>query len=229
MKPFDLQRMLLDDLPLGFLGEVALRVLIIFLVVVFSLRLMGKRGVKQLSIFEIVIILTLGSAAGDISFYEDVPLLPVLVVFVIVISLYKIVTALIEKNEKLEKFLEGEPLIILRDGMFVSESFEKENISFDEFFMELRLKGVEHLGQVRLAIVEVNGDVSTYFFTEKDTRYGLSILPGSRRFSVKKIPTDGYYSCCRCGNTQEFSAGQSKVCAECKHSAWVPSINIPKL
>src|SRR3546814_12991272 len=71
--PFDWQRMLMDQYPAGFLLEIIFRALIVFLVVVVSLRVTGRRGVKQLSLFELVFILTLGSAGGDAIFYHDVP------------------------------------------------------------------------------------------------------------------------------------------------------------
>lgn len=44
---------------------------------------------RQMSLFEVLIILTLGSAAGDVAFYDDVPLLPVLVVFITLALLYR--------------------------------------------------------------------------------------------------------------------------------------------
>ena len=46
-----------------------------------------------------------------------------------------------------------------------------------EFFMELRLRGVEQLGQVRLAILETNGQISVYFFEDDKVKPGLLILP----------------------------------------------------
>lgn len=47
-----------------------------FTILLLTLKLAGKRGVKQLSIFETVIIIALGSAAGDPMFYEDVGIVP---------------------------------------------------------------------------------------------------------------------------------------------------------
>ncbi len=82
MKAFDLQRMALDKVPMEFLGEVALRSLYTFILVFLFLKLTGRRGVRQMSLFEVLIILTLGSAAGDVAFYDDVPMIPVLVVFI---------------------------------------------------------------------------------------------------------------------------------------------------
>ncbi|PVZ56629.1 DUF421 domain-containing protein, partial [Listeria monocytogenes] len=89
MKAFDLQRMALDKFPLEFLGEVALRSLYTFILVFLFLKITGRRGVRQMSLFEVLIILTLGSAAGDVAFYDDVPLLPVLVVVVTLGVLYR--------------------------------------------------------------------------------------------------------------------------------------------
>jgi len=89
MKAFDWQRMALDKVPVEFLAEVALRSLYTFVLVFIFLKITGRRGVRQMSLFEVLIILTLGSAAGDVAFYDDVPLLPVLVVFITLALLYR--------------------------------------------------------------------------------------------------------------------------------------------
>lgn len=91
MKAFDLQRMALDNVPVAFLGEVALRSFYTFVLVFLFLKVTGRRGVRQMSLFEVLIILTLGSAAGDVAFYDDVPMLPVLVVFITLALLYRLV------------------------------------------------------------------------------------------------------------------------------------------
>lgn len=68
MKAFDLQRMAFDKVPPEFLGEVALRSLYTFVLVFLFLKITGRRGVRQMSLFEVLIILTLGSAAGTSPF-----------------------------------------------------------------------------------------------------------------------------------------------------------------
>ena len=105
MKAFDWQRMALDKVPVEFLGEVALRSLYTFVLVFIFLKITGRRGVRQMSLFEVLIILTLGSAAGDVAFYDDVPLLPVLVVFVTLALLYRGIMWLMGHSEKLEDLL----------------------------------------------------------------------------------------------------------------------------
>ena len=74
--PFDWHRILLsDEAPPLFLAEVALRAVVMYLLILGALRISGRRGVRQLSLFELTIILGLGSAAGDAMLYHDTPLL----------------------------------------------------------------------------------------------------------------------------------------------------------
>ncbi|WP_285962120.1 DUF421 domain-containing protein [Pseudomonas tohonis] len=220
MSPFDWQRILIDQFPLGFLAEVALRALFAFMVVFAFLKISGRRGVRQISLFEVLVILTLGSAAGDVSFYEDVPLLPILVVFVTLLVVYRVTTYAMEHSRRFGAWLEGEPVVIIRDGLYDIDALARHNISSDEFFMELRRQSVEHLGQVRLAILEVNGDVSLYFFDDSEVREGLSVLPRQLRQTVERPSEDGLYACNRCGFTQRLARGQDAHCPRCDGHAW---------
>ena len=160
MKAFDWQRMVLDKVPVEFLAEVALRSLYTFVLVFIFLKITGRRGVRQMSLFEVLIILTLGSAAGDVAFYDDVPLLPVLVVFITLALLYRGIMWLMGHSEKLEDLLEGKPIVVVEEGQLAWEKLHAENMTEFEFFMELRVNSVEQLGQVRLAILETNGQIS---------------------------------------------------------------------
>ncbi|STV92256.1 inner membrane protein [Klebsiella michiganensis] len=54
--------------------------------------------------------------------------------------------------------------------------------------MELRISGVEQLGQVRLAILETNGQISLYFYEDDDVKAGLSILPSRFTDRFTTIP-----------------------------------------
>src|SRR5687768_14561722 len=173
----DWKVLLLGEEKWSFLVETAFRSLIMFLVILFSLRLLGKRGVKQLSVFELGVIIGLGSAAGDPMFYKDVGLLPGLVVFTIVLSLYRFVTWLIDKNSRFEQFVEGKPTIIIEDGLFLVQNFKQETIAHDEFFAGLRLNSISHLGQIKLAIIETNGEISIFFQPDDEVKWGLPILP----------------------------------------------------
>ncbi|QEC53021.1 uncharacterized membrane protein YcaP (DUF421 family) [Anseongella ginsenosidimutans] len=212
--PFDWQRILMDQYPGGFLLEVVFRALVIFLVVMISLRITGKRGVKQLSLFELVFILTLGSAGGDVIFYEDVPLVPVIVTFAAIIGIYFVTVYFISRNEKIEKWMEGEPLCIIENGHFVMKYIERENFSPEEVCMELRIRSVEHIGQVKSAILETSGEMSVFFYPDEDVRPGMPTLPWERQ-AGRETEAGQFYACARCGNTEKAALSGKYKCVRC--------------
>lgn len=204
-----------------FLLEVLLRCFISFIVVLLALRLTGKKGVRQLTVFELVIILTLGSAAGDMGFYSEVGVLPAVVTIISIIIFYRAITYLLLKSDKIEKLIEGEPVVIIKNGRYTEAIVKNENISFDEFFMELRLAGIEHLGQVKYAILEVNGGVSVFKQSKNDIRPGLHILPDKvKKFYTAQYPRDGHYACVCCGYTESKIQGPVDTCNSCGKVKW---------
>lgn len=225
MSPFDIQRMLIDEFPFAFLLEVGFRATLAFLAVFLFLKSSGRRGIRQLSLFELVVILTLGSAAGDVSFYHDVPLLPVAVVFSTLLLLYRITVFAMTKSKKFESWIDGMPVTVISNGLYEIKAFDTLNMSYSELLMELRQQGVEHLGQVRLALVETDGDVSLYFYEEEDLRPGLSVLPQEHRSEFKKIPVSAIYCCVKCGAAQSIDKEHEARCLRCDHDIWSAALN----
>jgi uncharacterized membrane protein YcaP (DUF421 family) len=221
---FEPARMFLKDLPLAFLGEVALRSLFAYVVVFLFLKFSGRRGIRQLSLFELVVILTLGSAAGDVAFYEDVPMLPVAMVFLTLLGVYRLTTFAMAHSKRLEQWMDGKPVTVIEDGLYKLESLEGLNMSSSELFMELRQRGVEHLGQVRLAILEIDGNVSLYFFEPQDVRPGLSVLPPPHREVVTQPPSSGLYCCVRCGQPVALKASILSRCPRCQNGTWSKAV-----
>lgn len=220
MSPFDMQRMLLDEFPLSFLLEVGFRATFAFLAVFLFLKSSGRRGIRQMSLFELVVILTLGSAAGDVTFYHDVPLLPVTVVFLTLLLIYRLIVMATTKSRKFEAWIDGLPVTVISHGMFEMKAFDTLNMSNSELLMELRQQGVEHLGQVRLGIVETDGDLSLYFHDEKDLCPGLSVLPKEHRPEFQKVPASALYCCVKCGFAQAIDKEQEARCLRCSHDIW---------
>lgn len=220
MKAFDWHRMALDKVPVDFLAEVALRSVYTFVLVFIFLKITGRRGVRQMSLFEVLIILTLGSAAGDVAFYDDVPMLPVLVVFVTLALLYRLIMWLMGKSETLENLLEGKPIPVIEQGELAWKNLQAENMTEFEFFMELRINGIEQLGQVRLAILETNGQISLYYYADRDVKAGLSILPPPHNASFATIPRDDEYACVRCSAVLKLRAGDKQLCPRCANAEW---------
>lgn len=222
---FNWKQLLLGNEEWWFLPEVLLRAFIMFIIILTSLRILGKRGVKQLSIFELVVIIGLGSAAGDPMFYKDVGIVPAIIVFTVVVGLYTLITYLIGINKKFEKLIEGAPVCLIKDGVFSIENFKKEILGEDEFFAELRMQGVSQLGQIEQAIEESSGNISIFYYPDEEVKYGLPIMPGSLDNSLQKITDTNNYSCIFCGYTAKLEPATKIICPGCKRCEWIKATN----
>ena len=117
----DFEQMLFHDLDWSFAAEIGLRTLVMFTVILLFLRLSGKKGVRQLSIFEVAIVIGLGSAAGDPMSNEQNAIVPALIVFSTILLFYRFITWLASRSEKFESVLEGDPIYVIEDGSIRAE------------------------------------------------------------------------------------------------------------
>ncbi|WP_336931685.1 DUF421 domain-containing protein [Acinetobacter bereziniae] len=207
--------------------EIIIRCFVMFLLILIFLKLSGKRGIRQLSIFEVAIILSLGSAAGDPMFIDDAPIAQAFVVMCTIIILYRLITWVMMKSKQFEILLEGKPLIIVENGLMVIQDIQKEKYSHDEFFAEMRQQSVEHLGQVRVALLETDGCLSLLFYTKEETKWGLPLFPQDYK-KTDCLETELFYSCMYCGMTQRlFNLEQE--CVRCKGKDWAKSLQTPHI
>lgn len=216
----DWNRIFLQDFSWIFALEIIFRGIIMFAVVMVVLKIAGKRGVRQLSVFELAIIISLGSAVGDPMIYDDVGILPAALLCFTVILFYRFIIFVAATYKPAEIFLEGAPVYIIENGVMVHRKTDSENIANDEFFSELRLKGVEHLGQVRASILETTGSISVFFYEDADVIPGLPILPKLFNHQFDKILKEDDYACSKCGKVRHIQSGKH-CCHECSNTKWV--------
>jgi len=222
----DFKQIFLNDMDMSLILEIGLRTFIMFMLVLVFLRSTGKKGVRQLSIFEVAIIISLGSAAGDPMLNSESAILPSLLVFVIILILYRIITFMAAKSQKVEDILEGKPMYIVEDGVFTMQEEGDANFAKDEFFAEMRAQNIEHLGQVRTALLESNGQVSFLFFTPDEERKGLPIYPKPYQKKSETIGSPGDYACTHCAKVAHLSIPGS--CSRCGKKEWVEAIDAPR-
>jgi uncharacterized membrane protein YcaP (DUF421 family) len=227
---FDLYRIFVGDQPLTLVVEILFRTAVMYLYVLLLLRLVGKRGMGQLSPFEFTIIIALGSAVGDPMFYPEIPLLHGLVVISAVVAMTRIVTYLSNRSEAVEVFLEGQPSSVVTDGELNLEALDGERFSREELFMLLRERNVSQLGQVRQAYLEPSGAVSAFRAQEGQCKPGLPIIPPYDEITaaeglvvatrMRRIGV--LYACWKCGHAEEIaSPGISTKCGRCGGDQWV--------
>src|SRR5688572_4482721 len=220
----DWRTFLLGEEEWNFLYEVLLRSAVMFLVAISAMRILGRRGTKQ-GVFELVLIITLGSAAGDPMFYKKVGVLPAILVFVCVVIMYKIINFLTARVQALDDLIEGTHARLVKNCRFAVENSQLENLRHDELFEDLRLHGVKHLGQIESAYIEASGQLSVYFLPDEKVEYGLPVLPELFEKQIEEIKDKGIYSCSHCGDTKEIGPARHHSCEICENKIWVKSIN----
>jgi uncharacterized membrane protein YcaP (DUF421 family) len=221
IKGFDWHRIFYaEKIPMSYLAEIGVRTVIMFLALILVLKWISKRGVKQLSVFELALLIALGSATGDPMFYHYVPVSYGIVVLIVVIFLYKIITTLAAKSKKLELILEGKPICLLTNGRIDYKNYQKAGLPYDKFFAELRLKNVAQLGQVKKVYLETSGEMSVYMFADEEVCLGLPIYPELIENPLENIDDLDHYACIYCGNIQSINHSK-KVCLVCGNNQWL--------
>ncbi len=222
-----MEKILLDGVEWQFALEIVGRTIIMFLLIILVLRLSGKRGVRQLTLFEVAIILGLGSAAGDPMFQEDIPILYAVVVLFSTVLIYKFITWSASKSLYIHRILEGKEMVVVKKGVFDIKHENDNDFSVMEFFTELRNQSVEHLGQVKLALLETDGTLSILFYPDDEVKYGLPLFPTA----YKPIGSDqisGHpLACMYCGFVQQSYIVRS--CKRCKQEKWTIAMNTKRI
>lgn len=226
---FDLKRIFLGSEPPWFLLEILFRTSVLFLFLLGLLRLLGPRSVGQITLFEFALIIALGSAAGDPMFYPDVPLLHGMAVITVIVLFQRVLVALNRRNRKVEEAVEGKPMRLVYDGKIDREGLKDALLTRDEFALELRQAGIEHLGQVWRAYMEVDGKVSAFLRPVDEVTPGLSMLPYDADAQQWKqdqtVPESQWYACNECGSVAQLEQGDPfPSCPECDSAEWTAAV-----
>lgn len=214
----------LHDLDWRLASQIVIKTLIMFGLILAFLRLSGKKGVRQLSVFEVAIIIGLGSAAGDPMANADTAILPAVLVFTTILLLYRGLTWVAARSERFERVLEGTPLYVIQQGEFVLVADNERTYAKDEFFAEMRQQNIDHVGQVETAILETNGQVSFFYYTDEQVQPGLPILPHLYNQKRSTVAEPGQYACTTCGHVAQVIS-DPLTCGRCQQSEWVKAIH----
>lgn len=180
---FDWERLIIGVPPAFYYAEIAFKTLILFGILLLVLRILGKRAHDNLSPMQQMLLIALGSAAGDVMLYPDVPLGYAAVILLGVSAL----TVLLEKAgirfRPVRDYIESRPKVLVRDGDVDWNALKCERTTRRELFAALRAKDARSLGRVHAAILEVSGDISVFLNDKEDgsddlLRYLLEDDPG---------------------------------------------------
>jgi len=143
--------------------EVVLRTVIVFFFTFLMMRLRGNKQLMQMNVFDIIIIIALGSAVGDAMIYGDtvIPLVSSLTaIATLVILILAIENVLAIAPSKIVKLIEGVEVVLIKDGVVDNGALKRVNIHEDELKSRLRSRNIHHFSQVKIAYLEPDGSIS---------------------------------------------------------------------
>lgn len=169
--------MFLGEQPPLYFVEIVLRVILIYGFSVLALRYMGKRGVRQLTPFEFVVIIALGSATGDSMFYPEVPILYAWLVIAAMVGLDTLVVNLQARSRRANAFMEGLPRLLIHDGRILEEELAAERMRIDELLSRLREQNIVNTGEIRYAFLEPSGNLGIIRHDPQEQKTGHDTVP----------------------------------------------------
>lgn len=148
--------------------QVLLRTIIGYFILILMLKIMGKREIGQLSLFDLIILLSIadimiiGIENYNINYW--LVLLPILSLTL----LQKIISFIILKSTKLRKLFDGQESVIIFRGKVNIQEMKKLCYNFDDLLSQLRQKDVRNIDEVEYAILENGGKLSVFKYAETD-------------------------------------------------------------
>lgn len=156
-----------------------IRATILYLAIIFLMRLMGKRQIGELQPSELVVTILLSEIASIPMQDNRVPILHSIVALFALVA-YEIFSSVIGlKSNKLRSLIQGHPVIVIRDGKIDMKALKKLRMSVNDLMSLLRQKDVFDISQVSYAIFETNGKISVLLKPENrnSTAKDLGIFP----------------------------------------------------
>lgn len=139
---------------------VSIRTAVLYILVVFTMRLMGKRQIGELQPYEFVITIMISDLASLPMQDARLPLLQGIIPIITLLFLKTILTQIGLKFQCTRKYVDGEPCILICNGKINYSTLKKQQLNIDELLEELRLANYFNLEEIQYAILENDGQIS---------------------------------------------------------------------
>lgn len=137
-----------------------IRTLILYFLVIVSIRLMGKRQVGELQPYELVITLMISDLASLPMQDTRLPLLLGIIPIVSLLFIKMLLSELQQRSPLFERILDGSPSIIISHGKLNLSIIKKQRLTINDILEELRSAGYLDIKDIQYAVIETNGTIS---------------------------------------------------------------------
>ena len=140
--------------------EFVFRALVVYTTVLVMVRVAGKRALGQFTPFDMLLIVLLGNAVQNALLGPDTSLGGGLLLAATLVALNYGVGWVTSRSPRVERWVEGEPVVLARSGHLFRQVLRRELVSRADFEAAMRDQGCEQIEDVALALLETNGHIT---------------------------------------------------------------------
>jgi uncharacterized membrane protein YcaP (DUF421 family) len=140
--------------------DLVFRAAAVFILIFIVTRVIGKRELGSLEPFDLILLIVIGDLVQQGVTQNDYSVTGAFIV-IATIGLMTVGTSYLSfRFRPLRRVMEGEPVVLMENGRPIEQNLRRERITLDEIAEKARIEQVESLDDVRLAVLETNGEIS---------------------------------------------------------------------
>ena len=142
--------------------QILFRTVFLYLLVLVVFRLMGKREVGELSIMDLVVFVLIAECVAFALDDLDKPLFENVFPILILLAIQYFNSLIALKSKKIRDLIDGDPSIIVEDGVINQEEMRKQRYNLDDLFQQMREERIPSVQQIKYAFLEPSGRLSIF-------------------------------------------------------------------
>jgi uncharacterized membrane protein YcaP (DUF421 family) len=131
-----------------------------YVILIFMLRVSGKRTLSKMNAFDFIVTVALGSTLATVILSKDIPLLEGSLAFFLLIFMQYTITSLSVKNKKIKDLVTSKPVLLFFKGEILWDMMKKERVTVEDLHLAIRKKGITDIALVDVVILETTGDIT---------------------------------------------------------------------
>ncbi len=152
--------LLMGELDAAGAGNIVLRTLIVYTVLLIGVRFSGKREIGQMAPFDLIVLLLISNAVQNAMTGEDTSVLGGMVAAGTLLTINVTLAKVSYRIPRLRRLLDGIPVLLVAHGRAIHQNLRREGILIDELMAALREHECATLEEVEIATLEINGEIS---------------------------------------------------------------------
>lgn len=162
---------------------------------IFIIRLMGKREVGSLSVFDLAVYFTISDLITMSIVDHQISIIHCIVSVAILCFLQKGIAMITLKSKKIRDFIDGKKSLIINNGVIDFKEMKRQRYSIDDLYTQIRDKGIDNVTKIKWAILENTGKLSVITHEQSSSNYPDPIISDGKLIeeNLIKIPISKDY------------------------------------